>query len=73
MSAKRNFRCPATHPPFNSCSAAIPALFAIVRLSLIVSLSAVALAALIGMPLGALHRADAISRPRGASSCCSTR
>src|SRR5437763_10317163 len=31
-----------------------PALFAIVRLSLAVSLSAVALAALIGMPLGAL-------------------
>ena len=31
-----------------------PALFAIVRLSLAVSLSAVALATLIGMPLGAL-------------------
>jgi tungstate transport system permease protein len=30
------------------------ALFAIVRLSIIVSLSAVALAALVGMPLGAL-------------------
>ena len=31
-----------------------PALFEIVRLSLAVSLSAVALAALVGMPLGAL-------------------
>jgi tungstate transport system permease protein len=39
-----------------------PALFAIVRLSLIVSLSAVALAALIGVPLGA---ALALTRFRG--------
>ena len=31
-----------------------PALFAIVRLSLVVSLSAVLLAALVGVPLGAL-------------------
>ena len=33
-----------------------PALFAIVRLSLIVSLSAVLLAALVGLPLGAGSR-----------------
>ena len=42
-----------------------PALFAIVRLSLIVSLSAVLFAALIGVPLGALHGAHPLSRPRG--------
>ena len=39
--------------PCNWCSPAIPALFAIVRLSLIVSLSAVLFAALIGVPVGA--------------------
>ena len=39
-----------------------PALLAIVRLSLVVSLSAVALAALIGLPLGALV---ALTRFRG--------
>ena len=42
-----------------------PGLFAIVRLSLIVSLSAVLFAALIGVPIGALHGAHAVSRPRG--------
>ena len=42
-----------------------PALFAIVRLSLLVSLSAVLFAALIGMPLGARHGPHALSRPRG--------
>jgi tungstate transport system permease protein len=43
-----------------------PALFAIVRLSLVVSLSAVLLAALIGLPLGAWL---ALSRFRGRGSC----
>ncbi len=43
-----------------------PALFAIVRLSLIVSLSAVLLAALIGLPLGAWL---ALSRFRGREGC----
>ena len=43
-----------------------PALFAIVRLSLIVSLSAVLLAALIGLPLGAWL---ALTRFRGRESC----
>jgi tungstate transport system permease protein len=43
-----------------------PALFAIVRLSLIVSLSAVLLAALIGLPLGAWL---ALSRFRGRETC----
>ena len=42
-----------------------PALFAIVRLSLYVSLSAVALAALIGIPLGACDCADEIPRTPG--------
>jgi ABC-type spermidine/putrescine transport system permease subunit II len=53
MFSKRNFQCRPTRQPSNSCSAAIPRLFAIVRLSLYVSLSAVVLAALIGIPLGA--------------------
>jgi tungstate transport system permease protein len=43
-----------------------PALFAIVRLSLIVSLSAVVLAAVIGLPLGAWL---ALARFRGRESC----
>jgi hypothetical protein len=41
MFSKRNFRCQPTRQPFNSCSVGDPALFAIVRLSLYVSLSAV--------------------------------
>ena len=43
-----------------------PALFAIVRLSLIISLSAVLLAALVGLPLGAWL---ALSRFRGREAC----
>ena len=39
---------------FSSSARADPTLLAIVRLSLLVSLSAAAVAALIGMPLGAL-------------------
>ena len=51
-----------------------PGLFAIVRLSLHRQLvSAVLLAALIGVPVGAVARADAISRPRGRRSSSSTR
>ena len=42
------------------------ALFAIVRLSLAVSLSAVVLAALVGMPLGALLGGEPLSRARRA-------
>ena len=49
------------------------ALFAIVRLSLVVSLSAVALAALIGMPLGALLALTPLSRTRPSWWCCSMR
>ena len=45
-----------------------PGLFAIVRLSLLVSLSAVLLAALIGVPAGALSRSRASAAARPSSS-----
>ena len=46
-----------------------PALFAIVRLSLVVSLTAVVLAALIGIPFGALVALTRFPAAKPSSSC----
>src|SRR6187399_540163 len=53
MFSKRNFRMPTDATALQLVLNGDPALFAIVRLSLYVSLSAVMLAALIGIPFGA--------------------
>ena len=56
--------CRKTCPRLQLVLTGDPALFAIVRLSLIVSLSAVLLAALIGLPLGAWLALSRFPRPR---------
>ena len=50
-----------------------PAPLGIVALSLDVSLSAVTLATLLGLPLGAAIAVGALSGPARDRSCCSTR